>query len=54
MATGNMSASDYMNQIVPEVVLNPRANTGMLNANPSKLEYVKKIVMRLFRWLINP
>ena len=54
MTTGNLSSSAFMNQIVPEVVLNPRANNTLLNANPSKLEYVKKIVIRLFRWLTNP
>ena len=36
------------------MVLNPKASTGVLNSSPSKLEFFKKIVIRLFRWLTNP
>ena len=56
MTTGNLTSSFFANQIVSEVVLNPTSPTSyptFMNS-PSKMGYIKSVVMKLFKWLTNP
>ena len=54
MTTGNLSQSLFATQGVKEVVLNPSSTQTIINQSPSKLQFLKNIVIKLFKWLTNP